>query len=101
MLFVQGPPRRISYKIDLAILNPIQIPIKPPITLNIKDDNEKKLAPHSFGIKPPIVEPTNKPIHIKDFVFIVLLIYFIRKLYSISIIPPRIFPCQHAQIWQK
>jgi hypothetical protein len=54
-------------------LNPIQIPIKPPITLNITDDNEKKLAPHSVGRKPPIVDPINNPIHIKDFEFIFLL----------------------------
>ena len=66
MFFVQGPPRRTSYKIDLAILNPNQIPIKPPITLNIKDDNVKKLSPHSVGRNPPLVEPINNPTHIKD-----------------------------------
>jgi hypothetical protein len=47
-------------------LYPAQIPRSPPRPLNSTEERERKLAPHKPGMKPPIVDPTNIPIHIND-----------------------------------
>ncbi len=51
------------------ILNPNQIPKNPPIAVKIIPENDKNPAPQRLGINPPIVEPKNIPIQIKDFEF--------------------------------
>jgi hypothetical protein len=38
------------------------MPSMPPAAPKNSEENEKMLAPHIFGIKPPIVDPTSMPI---------------------------------------
>lgn len=38
-----------------------QMPTIPPTVLSATDENENRLACHSIGMQPPIVEPTNIP----------------------------------------
>jgi hypothetical protein len=45
------------------------MPIRPPRPLKSIDDIDKKLSPHSAGMKLPMVDPTIKPNQIKDLVF--------------------------------
>ncbi len=48
------------------------MPAIPPMAVKIIDEKENIPLPHREGTKLPIVEPTKNPIHIIDFVLIVL-----------------------------
>jgi hypothetical protein len=49
------------------------MPKIPPMAVKITDDTDKYPPPHNNGIIPPTVEPTNTPIQIALFEFIIKL----------------------------
>lgn len=55
------------------ILNPSQIPKRPPTAFPISPEKENSPDPQSEGINPPIVLPTKSPIQINVFLLMCLL----------------------------
>lgn len=45
------------------------MPAIPPTAVKTTDHIPKKLSPQSIGINPPMAEPINKKIQIRDFEF--------------------------------